>query len=68
MSRRYKKYVVGFNNDKNVIYGEDSPSFLSPMSKTKAVKDFIDMIKINEGCRHPEIVIYELVPIKKEHR
>mgnify|MGYP001574658794 CR=1 FL=1 len=70
--RRYRKYVVGFDNDDHVIYGEDNSSskwathMAIPMTKTEATKELKDRIETNNSCKtkYPKVVIYELVPVK----
>lgn len=65
--RKYKKYVVGFDGDKQVVYGpdkHDSSTYIDVMGIKEVTKKYKEMIKDNEYYDHPKIVIYELVPIK----
>ena len=69
--RKYKKYVIGFDRDDQVIYGDEEPlqiKYATPMTKTKAIQEFKDMIESNSNYRHSKIVIYELVPVKEENK
>lgn len=67
--RKYKKYVVGFDGDKQVIYGSDnldSATYIDAMGIKEAIKKQKKLIEYNNPYKHPKVVLYELVPIKIE--
>ena len=64
--RKYRKYVVGWDNDENCVYGKDKPNeshWADPMSITEAKKYVNDLNEYNSG-RKVRAIIYELVPKK----
>ena len=69
--RKYKKYVIGFDGDDQVIYGDGETQqikYAIPMTKTKAGQELKDMLEFNNNYRHPKVAMYELVPIKEENK
>ena len=72
--RKRKKYVVGFDDDGQNIYGldvNDSSTYMDAMGikeATRIQKEMKEMIECNNDYKHPKIIIYELVPIRIEDK
>ena len=55
--RKKKKYVVGYDNDWQCVYGKENDHFVSPVTLNQSKR-------ILKTLYSPKAVIYELVPIK----
>lgn len=57
MQRKSRKYVIGYNDDRQPVYGKGDSEWIRPMLK-KEIKWGLSLF------RRPSAVVYELVPVK----
>jgi hypothetical protein len=67
--RRYRKYVIGYDYDRDIIYGKEEHNkltFVNPMTLKQAVGQLAATTTEDNGrIRTIKQVVYELVPVSR---